>query len=52
MRTIMYIGVSGSRRTLEKLIQKLLKIKNIRIFYVSWPMNNEGGDRRGGDLHE
>jgi hypothetical protein len=49
MRTIMYIGVSGSRRTLEKLIQKLLKIKGVKVFYVSWPRNEEeGGDRREG----
>lgn len=42
MRAVMYVGVSGSRRTLEKLIQRLLRIKNIRVFYVSWSMNNEG----------
>jgi hypothetical protein len=49
MRSIMIVGLEGSRRRLEQVLRQLLKIKGVKVFYVSWPRNEEeGGDRREG----
>jgi hypothetical protein len=48
MKSVMIVGVKGSRRRLEQVLEQLLKIQGVKVVYVSWPANNEGGDRHEG----
>jgi hypothetical protein len=41
MKTAMIIGLEGSRRRLEQVLERLLKIEGVKVVYVSWPANNE-----------
>jgi hypothetical protein len=47
MRSTMFIGLEGSRRRLEQVLEKLLRVKGIRVYYVSWPIKCEGGAAGG-----
>jgi len=48
MRNTAPITLQGAKRDLERILMRLLNDRTIRVIYVK----EEGGDRRGGDLHE
>jgi hypothetical protein len=54
MKTIMTISIKGSRKSLDYILERLLRNKKVKVVFVSWESestNNVGiGDHAEGDL--